>query len=297
MSPGGHECLTYRKAHAHAAVQPLIVIGMHRSGTSVVMRCLEAMGIFCGAALDDNHEPWFFANLNNWLMRQVGAEWDCPQPAIAYLKHPELAEWSAQRLRDFLTSPRSWLFLGARRALTARHAMALHEPWGWKDPRNTLTLPVWARVFPDAKVLVVHRHGMDVAESLRVRASRMLGESKRRRADWWSPRPLAATNSARCLDLKGGLALWHEYVTLGEQALRSSGLRHMAIRFEELMEAPSKGLRDIASFAGADVNDTHIERIVGTLRKERAFGYRATPSLVEFAHRNASTLAAEHYEP
>jgi len=289
--------MKHQKSPPRAEVQPLIVVGMHRSGTSVVMRCLEAMGLFCGAALDDNHEPWFFANLNNWLMRQVGAEWDYPKPATAYLNHPELVDWSAQRLRNFLTSPRSWLFLGARRALTAGHAMALREPWGWKDPRNTLTLPVWARVFPKAKVLVVHRHGVDVAESLRVRASRMLSESTQRRADWWSIRPLAATNSARCLELQGGLELWHEYVTLSARALGSSGLRHMTIRFEDLMEDPSNGLREIASFAGAGINDTRIGRIAETLRTERAFGYRAKPSLVDFAHRNASMLAAERYEP
>lgn len=289
--------MKYEKSPARAETQPLIVVGMHRSGTSVVMRCLEAMGLFCGTALDENHEPWFFANLNNWLLRQVGAEWDYPKPATTYLNRPELVDWSAQRLRNFLTSPRSWLFLGARRAVTARHAMALREPWGWKDPRNTLTLPVWARVFPEAKVLVVHRHGVDVAESLRVRASRMLTESTERGADWWSIRPLAATNSARCLELQGGLELWHEYVTLGAQALDSSGLRHMTIRFEDLMEDPSSGLRKIASFAGAGINDRRLDRIAGTLRTERAFGYRAKPSLVDFAHRNASMLAAERYEP
>ena len=26
-------------------------------------------------------------------------------------------------------------------------------PWGWKDPRNSITLPLWLRLYPEAKII------------------------------------------------------------------------------------------------------------------------------------------------
>lgn len=52
-------------------------------------------------------------------------------------------------------------------ALVARFAG--REPWGWKDPRNSLTLPFWQRLMPDLKVVVAVRHPFEVANSLAAR--------------------------------------------------------------------------------------------------------------------------------
>ena len=30
-------------------------------------------------------------------------------------------------------------------------------PWGWKDPRNSITLPLWQAIYPDARVLVIRK--------------------------------------------------------------------------------------------------------------------------------------------
>jgi hypothetical protein len=43
------------------------------------------------------------------------------------------------------------------------------EPWGWKDPRNCLTLPLWRKLLPETKVLICVRNPLAVAESLRLR--------------------------------------------------------------------------------------------------------------------------------
>ncbi len=32
------------------------------------------------------------------------------------------------------------------------------KAWGWKDPRNTFTLPMWLSIFPKARVLHVLRN-------------------------------------------------------------------------------------------------------------------------------------------
>ncbi|MGZ4659045.1 MAG: amidase family protein, partial [Blastococcus sp.] len=41
--------------------------------------------------------------------------------------------------------------------------------WGWKDPRNSLTLPFWQQLLPRLKTIVVVRNPLEVAHSMRER--------------------------------------------------------------------------------------------------------------------------------
>src|SRR6266511_3480642 len=41
--------------------------------------------------------------------------------------------------------------------------------WGWKDPRNSLTLPFWQDVLPGLKTIVMVRNPLEVAYSMRER--------------------------------------------------------------------------------------------------------------------------------
>ena len=49
--------------------------------------------------------------------------------------------------------------------------------WGWKDPRTSLTLPYWLRLFPTARVIHVHRDPAQAARSLHARAHRATASS------------------------------------------------------------------------------------------------------------------------
>src|SRR6185369_1404756 len=61
-----------------ALAHPVIVIGMHRSGTTLLCQCLEKLGVFMGARKDENEEAFFFFRLNEWMFRQLDASWDNP---------------------------------------------------------------------------------------------------------------------------------------------------------------------------------------------------------------------------
>jgi hypothetical protein len=41
-----------------------------------------------------------------------------------------------------------------------------HSPWGFKDPRLCILLPLYLKIFPDAKVVQIRRNPNDIAASL-----------------------------------------------------------------------------------------------------------------------------------
>ncbi len=61
---------------------PIIIIGMHRSGTTMLSKILENSGVFLGNNKDINNEALFFQKINTWVMRQVYASWDNPEPML-----------------------------------------------------------------------------------------------------------------------------------------------------------------------------------------------------------------------
>ena len=48
---------------------PIIIAGMHRSGTSMVTNILKKLGLTIGSKLDSNHESIFFQRINIWYPR------------------------------------------------------------------------------------------------------------------------------------------------------------------------------------------------------------------------------------
>lgn len=139
---------------------PVCIAGMHRSGTSVMARLLNLSGLYLGRAEDmlavgpDNPEGhWEHEGLmqvNERLLAEFGGGWDLP---------PDLSALGDERRTAHL----------ADTARTHLARFAGHEPWGWKDPRNTLTLPFWRRLLGPVHVVVCVRHPLEVALSLRAR--------------------------------------------------------------------------------------------------------------------------------
>ena len=58
--------------------RPVVVVGMHRSGTSIVAEMLSELGVHMGHFQDTNHEPRVYVALNNWILRQAGTSWEYP---------------------------------------------------------------------------------------------------------------------------------------------------------------------------------------------------------------------------
>ena len=58
---------------------PILISGMHRSGTSMVTRILDKCGFTIGNKLDSNSESLFFQRINIWMMSLISSSWDDPK--------------------------------------------------------------------------------------------------------------------------------------------------------------------------------------------------------------------------
>jgi hypothetical protein len=93
-----------------------------------------------------------FMTLSEEILNLFGGWWD--QPPVL----------DANKLKDNPTIAK----LGMRAQELAR-SLAGSMAWGWKDPRNCLTLPFWRRVIPHLQVVACIRNPLDVALSLQKR--------------------------------------------------------------------------------------------------------------------------------
>ena len=280
---------------AELSRSPIIVIGMHRSGTSLVSRMLDTLGVFMGARVDNNHEALFFLRLNGWLMRQAGGSWDQPAPVDLMLAQEELMALNRAYIEYVLGSPRSVVYLSARRYLLGDRIGRLDGHWGWKDPRNTFTLPLWLSIYPDARVINVMRHGVDVAHSLQVRYERRLKDAaaqfeRRRWVYGWYEKRRGFAESVRTATLDGAFGLWRDYVRRADEHVAALGDRMLTVRFEELATQPREELERIASFVGLSPERAALEAAAGQPSPERAFAFRRSPALVAFSERIGSEL-------
>jgi len=173
------------------AIPPLVVAGMHRSGTSLAASILVDAGVSMGDELvpatagnpRGHFEDVAFFRLQQRMLMANGLMQEgyaCPEriPVPAALRR------EAEALVD-------------RRRAAAR-------PWGWKDPRTTLFLDFWDDLLPDARYLLVFRPPWEVVDSLFRRGDGPLQDNPRLALELWLAynrriRDFARRRPDRCL--------------------------------------------------------------------------------------------------
>jgi hypothetical protein len=207
---------------------PVILLGMHRSGTSILSEMLRECGLFIGRELDSHYESPYFRRFNNELLSRAGSSWANPWAYLVRRADPAFHRscrgWAERCLEG--TFGAQFLGLKHRTSLFGGRTWA----WGWKDPRTCLTMPVWNEIYPDARLVHITRHPLDVAISLQRREEQRRELGKR-------PQPENA-------DLDHCLRLWETYV--GESLkLREQRGRYSELRYEDLVRDPRGGLERI----------------------------------------------------
>ncbi|VAX22351.1 hypothetical protein MNBD_NITROSPINAE02-1403 [hydrothermal vent metagenome] len=252
----------------------MIIIGMHRSGTTMIAGMLARLGLFTGWRLDGgNSESVFFTKNNESILSAGGCRWDSPDSFKHVLNRAESVELLAESMRRRLSSPASFIYLGIKMLLTRRSIFNIDSPWGWKDPRNTITLPIWLKLFPEAKIIHIIRNGVDVADSLKRRERRALGKiEKMPKGALYN---LGITDSVKIgspkvARLEGGFELWEEYLEFAETSLASLPNEVATIRFEDFIGDSPGALARLASFCGLGAGEGAISSACRDVRKDRA---------------------------
>ena len=279
---------------------PVIIIGMHCSGTSLVTHMLEKMGLFVGGKKDWHNEALFFQNLNRWLLRQCGGSWDHPEPIKALLSDQEIRSLATGYLDHMLKSPKVISYLGISQYVKYKKPINLNIPWGWKDPRNTFTLPLWLDIFPQAKIIHIHRHGVDVAKTLQKRREKLLQDAKRKYSRfkslyWLRPKKGGFTDSIHVGSLKSGLALWKAYLNEARSHVSSLNKQAVEVKFEDLLSDPINNLKILADFAGLPVKQELVDDLVRIIHKNKMYSYRNNKKLKAFAAENDYHLKQHGY--
>jgi glycosyltransferase involved in cell wall biosynthesis len=150
---------------ASARMRPPLAVcitGMHRSGTSLVARLANLLGVDLGPE-----------------ERMLGPRSDNP---AGFWEHAELAEISEAVLETFGGSwhevprfPSGWERAPELETYKERARQIIDQTfsdspmWGWKDPRAAVTLPFWQTVVPNLRYIICLRNPVAVVRSLMAR--------------------------------------------------------------------------------------------------------------------------------
>jgi len=222
----------------------VVVLGMHRSGTSAVTRCINLLGVSLGPAhelLTPNAwnprgywENRRLSRLNDQILAAWGGTWYSP---------PRLAQrWPVD---ERLVGIR-------RRARAAIRRVFGTAPWAWKDPRTSLTLPFWRELLkPPICVVLAWRHPVETCLSL-----------------------------SRIHDLPMALCakLWVHY---NRAALQNAfGLPAFIVSYDRLLNDPAGVVDRLAKFLGrhgVDVSEGTPESVAASLAPSlRHYSHAAT---------------------
>jgi glycosyltransferase involved in cell wall biosynthesis len=190
--------------------QPIFILGMHRSGTTMVTRALAEAGVHVGTVCDHNAEALYAIDINERIFQSGGGSWWLP-PSMESIADTvpgfELNLTDLDLYGAHLKHPS-----GRRLSLAAAYS----GPWAVKDPRLCYTLPWWLTRFPKAKVIWVLREEQEIVDSL-LRRQEQNGEA------------------FSSLTQETALELVHKYNEAATANIKNSGVEVRMVKYNDLV--------------------------------------------------------------
>ena len=227
--------------------KPVLITGMHRSGTSMTTRLLNLCGLHLGSPQrllgpqPDNPQGFWenldFVTLDDRILARMNGAWDLPPAG-----NPNPAADPAL-LTEFL-APAKACAAAVTESANSVPGDDSRPPrgWGWKDPRCSLLLPFWTRALPGLRVVTCLRDPLEVAASL----TRRNGFSTQL-----------------------GVHLWQVYNERMNQALQADpGIDTTVSDYEALLTHPHRELSRLIDWLGWQVSDETIAEACATIKPE-----------------------------
>ena len=184
----------------------LIVLGMHRSGTSCITNILNLMGAYCGSeqeltGFNEENPKGFWErrdirNICDYLLHSFGGDWW------------KVSDFSTDNLSQKIITKAQTDFKLIVEQLNS------HQVWVIKEPRLCLLFPILKTCLSNPIIIHVHRNPIEVAKSLRKRNG---------------------------YSLHFGIALWELYNRYAIYA--SEELPKVLISYNEIISNPNKAVQ------------------------------------------------------
>lgn len=190
------------------------VLGAQRSGTSLVARALNILGVDLGSTCnlqepDPSNPKGFWEHrlirkINEEVLLAYDGSWSSPPVFPDRWEESPRLDGVKRRAREIVESE----FAGA-------------TMWGWKHPSTCLTLPFWKQILPRMQYILCFRDPLDSASSLR-------------RRDGWS--------------MVEALYIWLLHVQ--SSLLETRDEQTMLVFYEDMVDNWDRELQRLAGFVG-----------------------------------------------
>src|SRR5437773_2860995 len=231
----------------------------------MLTRLLHVCGLYLGPkdelmpAQTDNPDGFWehlgFVALNDELLNELGGAWDLPPKTDENFDHARLDP----------------LRMKARLLIERFNSAGL---WGWKDPRNSLTLPFWQNLLPGVKTLIMVRNPLEVARSMMERNG---------------------------TSYSFGLRLWEIY---NRRLIETASKQERLVTYYDLFfENAEAELRRIAHFTG--LPDSEVQKAAALVTKRRRHTHftiehlidaRVAPEVIELYRALVAESSAERQD-
>ncbi len=190
----------------------VVVLGMHRSGTSLVAGILEKLGVNMGKRQVGVHwsnplghyENIDFVKMDDKILEKAGGTWDNP---------PEISDILRLTSDEKLMSE-------------IEKVVRINEDtvWGWKVPTTSLTIELYLPFLTDPHFVVCYRDPEAIARSLKKRDD---------------------------MDREKALQLTDHYIkSIKEFFRRHPELKYIEIHYEDVVKNPEEAIRGLIDFLG-----------------------------------------------
>ncbi len=207
----------------------ICVVGMHRSGTSMIARCLAEIGVDFGSEFippqtdnpDGFWEAPFFVDLNDKLLSEHGAGWDTILFPTAKQLQCTLKTWQ-ESIAEYV-------------------ATHYDGSWGFKDPRTTRLISFWD--------MALRNIGYNCRYVLCIRGPKSVAES------------LFSRNG---LDERHSLLLWLSYNYAAVLTLFDRDC--IVVDYDTVIEDPAGEMSRLAQWVGMPMTDGELQHVVSLVK-------------------------------
>jgi lipopolysaccharide biosynthesis protein/SAM-dependent methyltransferase len=207
----------------------ILVLGMHRSGTSLVAQMVAKWGAFMGddlmQASEFNKDGYWeynpLVNLHDKMLAYTGHTWYAPPISIDV---PHLIDVFGNEARILINEMDN-----------------CQSYWCWKDPRLALFLPFWQEILKDRNLLFIisYRNPLSVADSLQTRDN---------------------------IPTITATALWEIYSLKIFEVLKSFNVCFFA-KYEKLIDKPDEQTKQLFDFLNTQLHEEKNSEFLHQMRK------------------------------